>query len=134
MIGVERAMDLLVSGRTVDADEALALGLVSRVTEPAEVLAAATAYAHDLAASCSPTSMALIKHQVLTDLDATYDEAMRRAYRAMAVMATGPDFREGIDSFMEKRPPRFPPLADDLRPAAITGAEIPALGIDPMSA
>jgi enoyl-CoA hydratase/carnithine racemase len=133
MIGVERALDLLLSGRTVDADEALALGVVSRVTEPGEVLGAATAYARDLAANCSPTSMALIKHQVLTDLDAPYDEAVRRAYRAMAVAAQGPDFREGIDSFLQKRRPRFPPLADDLRPAAITGAEMPALGIDPMT-
>jgi enoyl-CoA hydratase/carnithine racemase len=134
LIGVERALDLLISGRTVAADEALALGLVSRVTEPGEVLAAATAYARDLAANCSPASMALIKHQVLTDLDATCDEAMRRAYRAMSVMAEGRDFREGIDSFLQKRPPRFPALADDLRPAAITGAEMPVLAIDPMSA
>jgi enoyl-CoA hydratase/carnithine racemase len=133
MIGTERALDLLISGRTIDADEALAFGLVSRVTEPGEVLAAATAYARDLAANCSPASMALIKHQVLTDLDASYDQAMRRAYRAMAALAEGPDFREGIDSFLRKRPPKFPPLRGDLRPGAITGAELPALGIDPMS-
>jgi len=133
MIGTERAMDLLISGRTIDADEALALGLVSRVTEPGEVLAAATAYARDLAAACSPTSMALIKHQVLTDLDATYDQAMRRSYRAMAALATGPDFREGMDSFLQKRAPRFPPLASDLSPAEITGTGMDALAIDPMS-
>jgi len=69
--------------------------------------------------------MALIKHQVLSDLDARYDQALGRAYRAMAATAPGPDFREGIDSFVQKRPPRFPPLADDMRPAAITGAELP---------
>jgi hypothetical protein len=43
----------------------------------------------------------------------------------MAATAEGPDFREGIDSFLQKRPPRFPPLAGDMRPAAITGAELP---------
>jgi len=133
LIGTERAMDLLISGRTIDADEALALGLVSRVTEPGEALAAATAYARDLAASCSPTSMALIKHQVLTDLDATYDQAMRRSYRAMAALAAGPDFREGMDSFLQKRAPRFPPMVSDLNPAEITGAGMGALAIDPMS-
>jgi enoyl-CoA hydratase/carnithine racemase len=131
LIGTERALDLLISGRTIDADEAKELGLVSRVTEPGEVLIAATAYARDLAASCSPASMALIKHQVLTDLDASYEEAMRRAYRAMAALAEGPDFREGIDSFIQKRPPKFPPLPADLNPAAITGAGTPALTIDP---
>src|SRR6201996_4754861 len=126
LIGTERAMDLLISGRTIDADEAKELGLVSRVTEPEEVLTAATAYARDLAASCSPASMALIKHQVLTDLDASYEQAMRRAYRAMAALAEGPDFREGIDSFLQKRPPKFPPLRADLKPADITGTDIPA--------
>lgn len=131
MIGTERAMDLLLSGRTVDADEALALGLVSRVTEPGEVVAAAAAYARDLAANCSPTSMAVIKHQVLTDLDASYEHAMRGAYRAMGALATGPDFREGIDSFLDKRAPRFPPLPGDLSPAEVTGAGMDALGVDP---
>jgi enoyl-CoA hydratase/carnithine racemase len=133
LIGTERALDLLISGRTIDADEALSIGLVSRVTEPANLLTAATAYARDLAANCSPTSMALIKHQVLTDLDASYEQAMRRGYRAMAALAAGPDFREGIDSFVAKRPPTFPPLSADLRPADITGAQLPALDIDPMA-
>jgi enoyl-CoA hydratase/carnithine racemase len=133
LIGTERAMDLLISGRTIDADEALSFGLVSRVTEPGEVLKAATAYARDLAANCSPASMALIKHQVLTDLDASYEQAMRGAYRAMAVLAEGPDFREGIDSFIQKRPPRFPPLPAGLNPADITGTDIPALDIDPVN-
>ena len=133
LIGTERAMDLLISGRTIDADEAKELGLVSRVTEPEEVLTAATAYARDLAANCSPASMALIKHQVLTDLDASYEEASRRAYRAMAVLAQGPDFREGIDSFIQKRPPTFPPLPADLNPSDVTGAAISALTVDPMN-
>jgi enoyl-CoA hydratase/carnithine racemase len=133
LIGTERALDLLISGRTIDADEARELGLVSRVTEPGEVLTAATAYARDLAANCSPASMALIKHQVLTDLDASYEEAMRGAYRAMAMLAQGPDFREGIDSFIQKRPPQFPPLPADLNPADVTGTIISALTVDPMN-
>jgi enoyl-CoA hydratase/carnithine racemase len=133
LIGTERALDLLISGRTFTADEALALGVISRVTEPGEVLNAATEYARDLAAHCSPASMAIIKHQVLTAVDATYEEATRHAYRAMAMLAEGPDFREGMDSFLQKRPPEFPPLADDLDPAAITGVRMPALDIDPMN-
>ena len=50
---------------TLVAAEARELGLVSRVTEPGELLTAATAYARDLAASCSSAWMALINHQVL---------------------------------------------------------------------
>jgi enoyl-CoA hydratase/carnithine racemase len=133
LIGTERALDLLLSARTFDADEALALGVVSRVVEPDALLAAARDYARDIAANCSPASLAMIKHQVLTDADADYATSMRRAYRAMAALAAGPDFREGIDSYVEKRPPQFPPLADDVRPADVTRAESAALDIDPMA-
>jgi enoyl-CoA hydratase/carnithine racemase len=121
LIGTERALDLLLSGRTFDADEALALGVVSRVVERADVVDAAVEYARDLALHCSPTSMAIIKHQVLGDLDVPYGEGMRRAYAAMAALSVGPDFREGIDSFLHKRPPHFPPLDATFDPAAITG-------------
>jgi hypothetical protein len=50
----------------------------------------------------------------------------------MAVLAQGPDFREGIDNFIQKRPPEFPPLPADLNPADITGTAISALTVDPM--
>jgi hypothetical protein len=51
----------------------------------------------------------------------------------MAVLAEGPDFREGIDSFIQQRPPKFPSLPADLNPTDITGTGIPALTIDPMN-
>src|SRR3954469_16739276 len=63
LIGVENALDLLLSGRTFDADEAHRLGLVSRVVEPETVLDAAREYARELARNCSPASMATIRHQ-----------------------------------------------------------------------
>jgi hypothetical protein len=58
---------------------------------------------------------------------------MRGAYRAMAVLTQGPDFREGMDSFIQKRPPKFPPLPAGLNPADITGATISAPAVDPMN-
>ena len=57
-VGVGNALDLLLSSRVFEADEAQALGLVNRVLEPAEVLPAARAYARDLARNCSPAAMA----------------------------------------------------------------------------
>ncbi|CAJ63354.1 MULTISPECIES: enoyl-CoA hydratase-related protein [Frankia] len=134
LIGQERAADLLLSSRVFDADEARELGVVSRVVDPAELLPAARAYAADIAANCSPVSLALIRHQLRTDSTGELDASLGRTYRAMAAAAVGPDFREGIDSFLAKRPASFPPLADDLDPAAITGACLPELDFDPSSA
>jgi enoyl-CoA hydratase/carnithine racemase len=124
-VGVENALDLLLSGRTFDADEAKALGLVSRVLEPADVLPAALEYARDMARNCSPAAMAAIRHQVIADLDAGFEEASRRSYAVMEVLNSGPDFREGVDSFVQKRPPAFGPLLDDFDPEKITGAPAP---------
>jgi enoyl-CoA hydratase/carnithine racemase len=131
LVGQERAADLLLSGRTFDATEALALGVVSRVVEPSELMAAARAYAADIAANCSPLSLAFIRHQLHVDQQAGLEATLRRAYAAMAIATTSADFREGIDSFLQKRPPVFPPLAYGLDPAAVTGAELPELGIVP---
>ena len=111
LIGPERALDLLLSGRTFTAEEAHAMGLVSRVLPAEEVLPAAMAYARELAASCSPLSMAVIKAQVQRDLEEPSLEAARR--RALALMqryVAHPDAREGVTSYVERRPPRFAPL------------------------
>jgi enoyl-CoA hydratase/carnithine racemase len=125
LIGVESALDLLLSARTFDAEEAQRLGVVSRVVDPEAVLDAARAYARDLARNCSPTAMATIRHQVYADLDSGFEAAMRRSARVMDTLATGPDMREGIASFVERRTPSFPPLPDDFDPEAVTGAQTP---------
>lgn len=110
LIGVENALDLLLSARTFDAAEAKTLGLVSRVEPADEVLAAARAYARDLALHCAPQAVAVIAGQVLDDLDATFDDALARSYGHVDRFIGGPDLREGIASFREKRAPRFLPL------------------------
>lgn len=115
LIGVENALDLLLSARVFDADEAKVLGLVSRVCDPATVLDEARAYARDLAANCSPRSMAAMRRQVYDDLSLDFDESMARAVAAMQEFTGDPDFAEGVASFAERRPPRFPPLDPDFR-------------------
>ena len=106
-VGVGNALDLLLSSRVFEADEARELGLVNRVTERAEVLAEAREYARDLARTCSPAAMAVIRHQVLADLDASFEEACRRSYAVMEVLNSGADIAEGVASFVQKRPPAF---------------------------
>jgi len=116
VIGLENALDLLLSGRVFDADEAKSLGLVSRVVEPLDLLDAARAYARDIARNCSPRAMAVLRHQVYGDLDRTFTDALARSYSAMEFFAGSPDFREGVSSFVEKREPKFEGLPPDFDP------------------
>ncbi len=109
LIGVENALDLLLSARKFDAAEALRLGLVSRVVPRADVLAAAQEYAGDLARNCAPNAMAVIARQVLDELDGTFDGALERSYAEVDRVIGGADLREGVASYLEQRPPRFPP-------------------------
>jgi enoyl-CoA hydratase/carnithine racemase len=110
LVGQERALDLLLSARTFDAAEARELGLVSRVVPRDDVLAAAQAYARDLALHCSPRAMAVIAAQVREAQDTTFDEALQASYAHVDRFVGSADLREGVASFVERRPPRFPPL------------------------
>ncbi len=110
LVGPSRALDLLLSGRVVLADEALALGLVNRVLAPDALLDATLDYARELAVNCSPASMATMKRQVYGDLELGLIEATAAADRLMLESFTAPDFVEGVTSFLERRDPRFTAL------------------------
>jgi enoyl-CoA hydratase/carnithine racemase len=116
LIGVEKALDLLLSGRVFDAEEAHAIGLVSRLCPPETVLAEAQAYAADMAANCSPRAMAAIRRQVYGDLSRDYESALLDAVALMQDAIAHPDLTEGARSFAERRTPGFLPLEKDFRP------------------
>ncbi|RRR47471.1 enoyl-CoA hydratase [Mycolicibacter terrae] len=110
LAGWGAAMDLLLSGRTFLAEEARELGLVNHVTPPDTVLERALEYADDLAANCSPASLAVIKAQAYRDALDDVAAVSARAEKLMYESLTRPDLIEGITSFLQKRPPNFPPL------------------------
>jgi len=111
LVGPARALDLLLSGRVVLGEEAAQLGLVNRALPPDRVLDEALAYARELATLCAPSSMAAMKRQVYAALDQDLATALEEANGLMAASLQADDFREGVRSFVERRPPNFAPLA-----------------------
>lgn len=112
LIGTSRALDLLASGRVFTSEEALEIGLVSRVLPGADLVTAAQSYARDLAANCSPASMAVMKEQVYAAWGEELAEAEARANHLMVQSLSGVDFVEGVRSFIDRRTPAFEPLGE----------------------
>lgn len=111
LMGFGNAMDVLLSGRVFVAEEAAAMGFVNRVVPAGELLDVALGYARELATWSSPASMRDIKAQLWGDATMTLDESAARATALMVESFDRPDLREGVVSYTEKRPPRFPPPA-----------------------
>ena len=111
LVGTGVAADLLLSGRVFESAEALSMGLVNRVVAPENLLAETLAYARDMAANCSPSSMAAIKMQMSADLERGSEESRFNALVHVAVLTNQPDFNEGVTSFTEKRAPHFDGLS-----------------------
>ena len=107
LIGPGKALDLLWSARKFLADEAYELGVVERLVETGESVEAASAYIRELAAVGSPTSFRVIKAQVYRHLNMELAEAMKESNALMAESLEREDFKEGVRSFIEKRPPEF---------------------------
>jgi enoyl-CoA hydratase/carnithine racemase len=109
IVGLPNALDLLMSGRTLLAEEAAELGLVDRLVDT-DALGAATDYARELARMSSPASMRDMKRQVWGDLTATLEQSVERAEALMRASFDRPDLAEGVTSYLERRDPLFPPL------------------------
>lgn len=105
--GTGHALDLLFSSRKVTGEEAAAMGLVNKALPADEVLAHSQSYVRDLAARVSPTSLSIMKRQVYEQLTATLGPSEREARKLMVESFGRPDFKEGVASFLEKRPPNF---------------------------
>ena len=108
LVGPSVALDLLMSSRRVNGAEAKDLGLLNHlVDDPDELLPWCRNYVTELAEKCSPTSIAIMKQQVYSHLHVGMGVAEAEAAQLMVESFGRPDFAEGVQSFIEKRPPSF---------------------------
>jgi enoyl-CoA hydratase/carnithine racemase len=109
VVGIQTALEWCYTGRVFDAQEALAGGLVRSVHEPDQLLPAAQALAREIAQNTAPVSIAMTRQMIWRMAGA--DDPMR-AHRvdSRAIQARGRsnDVKEGVSSFLEKRPAAFP--------------------------
>jgi enoyl-CoA hydratase/carnithine racemase len=108
IVGISQAIEWTATGRVFDAEEALRGRLVSSVHQPDELLAAARSLAREIADNTAPVSVALARRMMWSMLGA--DHPMRAHEvdsRAMLSRGQSDDVREGVESFLEKRPPKF---------------------------
>ncbi|POH71600.1 enoyl-CoA hydratase [Arthrobacter glacialis] len=118
LVGMSRATDWMLTGRLFDAQEALDAGLVTSLHPPEDVLEAAYSLARDIIANTSAVSTAVIK-QMLNHLSGLNSPLPVHALdsKLIAGLPGHGDAVEGVTSFLEKRPPRFPlQVPQDLPP------------------
>ena len=107
IIGVTRAMELAVTGRLVDAQEALAIGLVNRVVPHDKLMETAREVAGQIANKCSPLGVSQAKKMIWDHQFTDLATAIKEDDASMQMMTKSEDFAEGVKAFIEKRSPRF---------------------------
>jgi enoyl-CoA hydratase/carnithine racemase len=106
MVGSSIAAELMLSGRFLDAERAVKIGLVSQIEAPAGLARVAESLAQDMV-NLSPAGLRLTKEGVTFGMDAgSLDAAIAMEDRGQ-VLCTGPYMREGVAAFREKRRPRY---------------------------
>jgi 2-(1,2-epoxy-1,2-dihydrophenyl)acetyl-CoA isomerase len=106
LVGMARARELALTGRMVNADEALAMGMIGRVVAPADLVSVAGEVAAELAAG-APLAQRFIKTGLSRSLDLTFEQAIAYEDQAQAAMLASDDVREGVAAFLERRPAEF---------------------------
>lgn len=107
IIGVARSVELAITGRLVDAEEALRIGLVHRVVPQAELMSAARETASYIADKCSPLGVSQAKKMIYQHMFTDLATGIREDDESMEMMTHSEDFKEGVKAFLEKRAPRF---------------------------
>ncbi len=106
VVGKARAMELVLTGRTVSAEEAYAMGLVNHVVAREQVVPRALELAQTIA-DMPPVAVRLAKESVLTALDTPLDIGLLHERRLFSLLFASDDQKEGMSAFLAKRKPHF---------------------------
>jgi enoyl-CoA hydratase/carnithine racemase len=106
LLGRPRALRYLYDGALIGAEQALDWALVSELVEPAKLRAHVQVYAERLAEK-SPAALAAIRRTITLGGGMTFDDGLACELEAVTQLGAGPDFAEGVDAFLAKRPPRW---------------------------
>ncbi len=106
LVGMAKAKELALTGRMVGAEEAAAIGLISRVVEPDALEATAAEMADELAAG-APLAQRFVKVALDRSTSMTFEQTLAFEEQAQAVLLGSDDVIEGAESFFEDRPPHF---------------------------
>jgi enoyl-CoA hydratase/carnithine racemase len=126
LVGISRAMEWVATGRVFSAQEALQAGLVRSLHPSGELLDAAYGLAREIADHTAPVSVALARRMLWTMLGAEHPMLAHRAdSRGMFARGQSADAREGVESFLQKRPAKFPDRVSDGLPEVLPGWTAP---------
>ena len=106
LVGLTRARELALTGRIVDAQEALEIGLVSEVVGPEALADRADSLALELAGG-APLALSILKRALDRSSELSFEQALAFEEQAQAMLLASEDFAEGVAAFLERRPPEF---------------------------
>lgn len=106
VIGEARAAEMIYTGRIIDADEALRIGLVSEVVEPDALMGRALELAGTFARSAT-VAIGEAKQNIRRGYTSTIDEALRNEHRGAHICSLTADHKEGLQAIIDKREPSF---------------------------
>ena len=105
-VGKAKAMEMVLTGRTIDAEEALRWGLVNKVVPPESCLDEAKSWAREIATK-PPVAVRLAKESVLKAFDTTIEGGLEFERKNFYLLFSSEDQKEGMKAFAEKRKPEW---------------------------
>ncbi len=110
IMGLGRANDILLTSRVFTSDEAYTLGFANALFSPETLMAQTYAYVRNMIETVSPNSLRQTRWQIYRDLHRDVAAAVNESEVLLNQMMTEPDYKEGVQAFIEKRKPRWPSL------------------------